>query len=168
MTKSFRSKMQNELQIKRSKEHNFSLFEKLNDEEYANEYGILEKTARELRRKHAPHTIVNFKKRSKKSKPNEIQNVDVIYHGLRCKKNGCNCEIGKLASNIYFKFYHRDVYVPNKVIDNYAKLFLAMYNDDKSYQHKNFYAFLRKYHDEVIGAKMNSIDTITTIEMPTT
>lgn len=149
--------MQNELQIKRSKEHDFSLFEKLNNEEYANEYGILEKTARELRRKHAPHTIVNFKKRLKRSKPNESQTVDVIvYHGLRCKKNGCDCEIGKLASNIYFNFYHRDVYVSNKVIDNYAKLFLAMYVDDKSYQHKNFYAFLRKYHDDNIKTSLRS------------
>lgn len=147
--------MQDELQIKRSKEHDYSLFEKLNDEEYANEYGILEKTARELRRKHAPHTIVNFKKRSKKSdKIPTVQIENEIDHGLRCKKNGCKCEIGKLASNIYFNFYHRDVYVSNKVIDNYAKLFLAMYNDDKSYQHKNFYAFLRKYHDDANKMKI--------------
>lgn len=74
-----------------------------------------------------------------------------MRHGFKCttknilqnKKCKCNCKIGKLARNIYFWCYRRDISADIKIIDKLANSLITFYKEDKSPRHYEFFGFLK-------------------------
>lgn len=82
-------------------------------------------------------------------------------HGMKCvlrdkinnKKHKCECNIGRLARNIYFWCYKKDIEISCKKINDLANMLIDFYIEDKSPKHKEFFNFLR---NELLKKKQNN------------
>lgn len=63
-------------------------------------------------------------------------------HGYFCIRSKCKCKIFKLSNNIRMFFYFKRLKLTMTNLDYLANEFLEIYNNDKSYHHKEFYDFI--------------------------